>query len=174
MRRIFFANLVFGSAMVLAMLLTTAAVAAQEFSTVGFGAGIFDTAAFTDEGDFDALEAGLVWHGPATHAWGLGPMAGISGNEDGAWWVYLGARRPFRLRGCWEVGLNFGPAYYEQGDSKELGNDVEFRSGLELTCRRSGGSAIGMEFYHLSNAGLAETNPGINSLWVVFSVPLGR
>ena len=93
----------------------------QESSTLGFGAGIFDTSAFIDDGDFDAFEAGLVWRGPRAFAWGIGPMAGVSANEDGAWWVYLGARRPFHLVGCWEAGLTFGPAYYEQGDGKDLG-----------------------------------------------------
>ena len=170
MRRMILATL----ATCLVLGLVTEPVGSQEANTLGFGAGIFDTAAFTDEGDFDAYEAGLVLRGPTTFAWGIGPMAGVSANDDGAWWVYFGARRPFRLGKCWEAGPTFGAAYYEEGDSKDLGHAVEFRSGLEVSCRRPRGVTVGFEFYHLSNAGLSDTNPGINSLWFVYSVPLGR
>jgi len=170
MRRMILAALVFGLGLVTA----NSVAEGQESSTLGFGGGIFDTSAFADEGDFDAFEAGLVWRGPTRLAWGVGLMAGVSANDDSAWWTYVGLRRPFPLADRWELGPTFGAAYYEEGDSKNLGHEVEFRSGLEVNRKFAGGSSIGFEFYHLSNAGLSDTNPGINSLWVVFSVPLGR
>lgn len=159
----------------LAMGAATSLAEGQEPIRLGLGAGIFDTSAFEDEGDFDTIEAGVVLRGPTDFLWGIGPMAGVSANADGAWWVYFGARRPFRLGERWEAGLTFAPAYYEEGDSKELGHAIEFRSGLEVNYKLSGGSTLGMEFYHLSNAGLSDdANPGVNSLWVVYAVPLGR
>lgn len=160
---------------VCALLLLPAVAATADEATLGFGAGIFDTAAwFEDAGDFDAIEAGVVLRGATGWALGLGPMAGISANEDGAVWLYAGARRPFGLGGCWQLGPTLAAAYYEPGDSKDLGHELEFRTGLEVLCRGAGGRALGLEFYHLSNATLSDVNPGSNSLWIVYSVPIGR
>ena len=158
----------------LAMLLLAVPMAGAEAASLGFGAGLFDTSAFVEDEDFDAIEAGLVWRGPRDLAWGIGPMAGLSATDDGAYWLYVGARRPFAVGARWQLGLNFGAAYYEAGDSKDLGHALEFRSGLELNRKLQGGSTLGLEFYHLSNAGLSDTNPGANSLWIVYAVPLGR
>lgn len=162
-------------ALTLAFGLGAVPATAQDSTELLVGAGVFDVAAATDEGDFDAIEAGLQIRWPTDWAWGIGPMAGVSANDDGAWWTYLGARRPFALgNSCWNAGLTFAVTYYEQGDSKDLGNELEFRSGLEFFCRRAGGGSTGFEFYHLSNASISDVNPGENSLWIYYSVPLGR
>jgi hypothetical protein len=150
-------------------------IQAEEGFSLGIGAGLFDTAAwFDDVGDFDSVEAGVQLRWPTTGSWGIGAMAGISANEDSAFWAYLGARRPFRLGSCWNAGPTFAVTYYEQGDGKDLGHELEFRSGLEVFCRWGSGSSLGLEFYHLSNASISDVNPGSNSLWVVYSFPLGR
>jgi lipid A 3-O-deacylase len=159
----------------LALALAALPTLAQEGFVLGVGGGIFDTAAWTqDKGDYDALEAGLVLRWPTRWTWGIGPMAGLSATDDGSAWVYLGARRPFRLGGCWQAGPTFAVSYYDQGDGKDLGHEIEFRSGLEVTCVRASGRSLGVEFYHQSNAGLADVNPGSNSLWVVYGLPLSR
>ncbi|MCD4748247.1 MAG: acyloxyacyl hydrolase [Thermoanaerobaculales bacterium] len=148
---------------------------AEDRLSLGLNVGIFDTAAWLDDkGDFDAIEGGLTLRWPATLVWGIGPMAGISANDDGAFWLYAGLRRPFSLGGGWSVAPNLAVSLYEEGDGKDLGHVVEFRSGLELafTCRS--GSAVGLEFYHLSNASISDVNPGSNSLVVFYSRPLGR
>jgi hypothetical protein len=137
-------------------------------------AGIFDTAAwFEDRGEFDSVEAGVALHGPR-RAWGITPMGGISANDDGAFWIHLGVGRPFDFGQCWSVTPNFAAAYYEQGDGKDLGHELEFRSGLALSCRRPSGRAVGAEIYHLSNASISDVNPGSNSLVVTYAIPLGR
>ncbi|MCZ6507046.1 MAG: acyloxyacyl hydrolase [Acidobacteria bacterium] len=151
------------------------AASAEDRLSLGLNAGIFDTAAwFDDKGDFDAIEVGLTLRWPTTLAWGLGPMVGVSANDDGAFWLYAGLRRPFGLGGCWRVAPNFAISLYEEGDSKDLGHEIEFRSGLELACDRPSGSAVGLEFYHISNSSISDVNPGSNSLLVYYSRPLGR
>ncbi|MCZ6727505.1 MAG: acyloxyacyl hydrolase, partial [Acidobacteria bacterium] len=69
---------------------------------------------------------------------------------------------------------NFAVSLYEQGDGKDLGHEIEFRSGLELACSHRGGSSLGLEFYHISNSSISDVNPGSNSLLVYYSWPLGR
>lgn len=158
---------------VLVLYLPVASRAEDEFS-FGVGAGLFDTAAwFENKGDFDALEAGIVLRWPTHGLWGIGPMAGLSVTDDSAFWGYFGGRRPFGLGGCVTVSPSFSVTYYEQGDGKDLGSELEFRSGLEVACRRANGSSLGVEFYHLSNASISNVNPGSNSLWVIYTVPFG-
>ena len=53
---------------------------------------------------------------------------------------------------------------------EHLGNELEFRSGLELQYRLGNGARFGVGFFHLSNAGISESNPGTEAL--VFSIGL--
>jgi hypothetical protein len=151
------------------------AASGEDKLSLGLNGGIFDTAAwFDDKGDFDAVELGLRLRWPTTLAWGLGTMAGISATDDNAFWIYAGLRRPFGLGGCWSAAPNFAVSLFEEGDGKDLGHEIEFRSGLEVACSRPSGAAVGLEFYHLSNASISDANPGSNSLVVFYSWPLGR
>ena len=45
-----------------------------------------------------------------------------------------------------------------------LGGHFHFRSGLEASYRLGRRQRLGLLFYHLSNAGLRELNPGEESL----------
>ncbi len=151
------------------------ATRAQQAPAVAFGAGLFDTAAwFDDRGDFDALEAGVEWRGASTSFLGIGPIAGATITDDSAFWAYVGGRRPFRVATRWEVALSFGAAYYEQGDGKDLGHELEFRSGIELGRSMARGRWLSVELYHLSNASISDVNPGSNSLRVLYSLPLAQ
>ncbi|MDH3403568.1 MAG: acyloxyacyl hydrolase [Acidobacteriota bacterium] len=158
----------------LLLLLPLAAARAQDAPTLVLSAGVFDTAAWTgDKGDFEAIEAGVALHG-TPRVWGVGPWGGIAANDDGAFWISLGVRRPFALRRCWHAGPAWAVAYYDRGDGKDLGHEIEFHTGLEIFCRGDSGRSLGIEFYHLSNAGLSDVNPGVNSLVVTYGIPLGR
>jgi len=55
-------------------------------------------------------------------------------------------------------------------DSEELslGNDLEFRSGLEIAYEFRNKIRAGIAIFHLSNGGTSNKNPGTESL--VFSV----
>ena len=56
----------------------------------------------------------------------------------------------------------------------DLGHAVQFKSGIELTARVADRYRVGLLFYHLSNAGLSDDNPGVEVLEVVFGIPVGR
>ena len=58
-------------------------------------------------------------------------------------------------------------------DLLDLGNPIEFNSGVELAYRFAGQSRLGLAFDHISNAGIAKINPGVESLLLVYSYPLG-
>ena len=98
----------------------------------------------------------------------LVPILGISANADDAFWGFAGFRWDFRLGEKWIVTPTFATSLYEEGDSKDLGHTIEFRSGLEIA-RRLGKGRLGVCLYHLSNASLSDHNPGSESLILTWS-----
>ena len=54
-----------------------------------------------------------------------------------------------------------GGDIYGEGDGKDLGHAIEFRSGIEVAYRFDDYSRLGLSFTHISNAGLDERNPGV-------------
>jgi hypothetical protein len=102
----------------------------------------------------------------------LKPFGGVMGTTDSAGYlyggflvdVYLGRR--LVLTGNTAVG-----AYYN-GDGKDLGSWVEFRSGMELAFRFDNRARVGVGFHHISNAGIGDSNPGTEILSLIFSWPL--
>ncbi len=101
----------------------------------------------------------------------LKPAVGVAGTEDGNAWAYGGLRLDLKL-GSWVVTPQFAVALYEQGDGRDLGGEMEFRSGIEVGYSFAAGPRVGLLFYHLSNADFYDFNPGSNSL--VLTLSFGR
>ena len=147
----------------------------QEANALVVGAGLYDTAAWADSnGDYDSIEAGLEYRWSYHLPFGVQPMVGASLTDQSAFWLYAGGRRPWNLGEKWSAALSFGAAYYEQGDGKNLGHELEFRSGIDFQYRLASGDSIGLEYYHLSNASISDVNPGSNSLRLTCSFRLGK
>ena len=154
----------------LAVFLVTVPAAAQESSEGdsvrwNFYAGAFDII------DSDkAIEAGFEHRFEPFTLWRqtFVPMAGIAATDEESVWAYAGLRWELSL-GRWVVAPNFAASLYEDGDGKDLGGVIEFRSGLEVARRLQNGSRVGLLFYHLSNARIYELNPGSESLVLSWS-----
>lgn len=130
---------------------------------LAFSVGSFDVLNSTRSG-----ELGFEYRfGP--RAFELRPVIGVAVNSDEGGYLLAGLRRDFDLDGGWVLTPHFGITLFDEGDGKDLGHAVEFRSGIELSYRIGDRSRLGLSFYHLSNAGLDETNPGSESLVVVYS-----
>jgi hypothetical protein len=63
---------------------------------------------------------------------------------------------------------------YHEGNGKDLGGTLEFRSGLELAYRFDDRSRLGLEISHRSNASIYEDNPGEETLMVFYHLPLTK
>lgn len=106
--------------------------------------------------------------------WIIKPFGGIMGTSDRALYgyggflvdIYLGRR--FVLTPSLAFGL------YEEGDGKDLGHIVEFRSSAEIAYRFDDRSRIGLSLYHLSNASLSDDNQGTEIVSLSYSIPLSR
>ena len=67
---------------------------------------------------------------------------------------------------------SFGAGYYDDGDGKKLGNNIEFRTTLEVSYEIKNGNRIGLSFGHISNANIGDKNPGVEILSLSYQIPI--
>ncbi|MEE2778855.1 MAG: acyloxyacyl hydrolase [Acidobacteriota bacterium] len=100
----------------------------------------------------------------ARWSWGtMSPAFGAFVTDDSTHYVYGG----FRLHmpaGPVRVAIHASGGAYGRGDGLDLGGVVEFRTGIEVAYRVAPAIFVGLDFHHLSNAGIYPLNPGVNSL----------
>ena len=58
---------------------------------------------------------------------------------------------------------------YSNGDGKDLGNALQFKSEVNLFYRLGKSSRVGLGSHHISNAGLSSVNPGTNNFYLIFN-----
>lgn len=105
--------------------------------------------------------------------WLLAPGAGLSVAANGAFFLYADLHRDFALGNDWAITPSFGAGYFHGEDDLDLGHELEFQSGIEISRRFDPGHRIGLAFYHLSNASLSDDNPGTEVLALTLTLPLG-
>ena len=66
---------------------------------------------------------------------------------------------------------SFGAGIYDDGSGKKLGNDIQFRTSLEITYELKNKNRIGVSFSHISNANLGDKNPGVEILSFSYHIP---
>jgi len=66
---------------------------------------------------------------------------------------------------------SFGAGIYDDGSGKKLGNDIQFRTSLELSYELKNKNRIGVSFSHISNANLGNKNPGVEILSISYHIP---
>ena len=92
----------------------------------------------------------------------LSPITGAMFTADNATYFYTGVQAQYKLGGL-NITPSFTPGYYNQGDGKDLGHALEFKSEVQLSLDLPKDSQLGFSYNHLSNASLGEKNPGANS-----------
>ena len=65
---------------------------------------------------------------------------------------------------------SFGAGYYDDGDGKKLGSDIEFRTTVEVSYQLKNENRIGFSFGHISNANIGDKNPGVEILSLSYQV----
>jgi lipid A 3-O-deacylase len=104
----------------------------------------------------------------------LTPMAGGFITAEGGLYGYGGVFIDIFLGRRLVVRPNFSVGAYSDGDGKDLGGVLEFRSAIEIAWRFNDRSRLGVELSHLSNASIYDSNPGTENLTVNYSVPLDQ
>ena len=92
----------------------------------------------------------------------LSPVTGAMITADNASYFYTGVQANYKI-GSINVIPSFTPGYYHQGDGKDLGHVLEFKSEVKLSLDLLKDSKLGFSYNHLSNASLGDKNPGANS-----------
>ena len=92
----------------------------------------------------------------------ISPITGVFITENSASYVYTGFE--------WNVDMggliftpSFAPGLYFEGDGKDLGHVLEFKSEIQFSYEFSKNSRIAFSYNHISNASLGDKNPGANS-----------
>ena len=81
---------------------------------------------------------------------------------DTAGYIYTGVQAQYKF-GNINVTPSFTPGLYHEGEGKDLGHPVEFKSEVQLSLNLFQNSQLGFSYNHISNASLGEKNPGANS-----------
>ena len=92
----------------------------------------------------------------------LSPITGALITADSAGYIYTGVQAQYKL-GVLNFTPSFTPGLYFEGDGKDLGHLIEFKSELQISLDLSRSSELGFSYNHISNASLGDKNPGANS-----------
>ena len=92
----------------------------------------------------------------------LSPITGALFTADNAGYIYTGVQAQYKL-GALNFNPSFTPGLYHEGDGKDLGHVIEFKTELQFSLDLSKTSELGFSYNHISNASLGEKNPGANS-----------
>ena len=124
--------------------------------------GMFD---FSDDGKKSTLIGFQHQNTDLNRNTFLGNLSHITGllfTSDNAAYIYTGVQGQYSI-GALNIIPSFTPGFYNQGDGKDLGHAIEFKSEIQLSLDLPRDSQFGFSYNHLSNASLGDKNPGANS-----------
>jgi lipid A 3-O-deacylase len=104
--------------------------------------------------------------------WIVAPFVGVMGTGKGAFYGYGGFGFDVNIAEKWVITPTAAVGYFAHGDGIDLGAHCEFRTGAEIDYRFDNLTRVGVGFYHMSNAGIGKTNPGVELATLVLTVPL--
>ena len=149
------------------LLFFTPAKSETEFS---FYAGTFDI--IDKEGDDEATLYGFEHNNPIlfrdTFIGKFSPITGGFVTDKNSIYLYTGVQAEYEL-GPLNIVPSFAPGYYEQGDGKDLGMALEFKSELKFSLDIFKESKIGYSYSHISNNDWGDKNPGVDNQTISFS-----
>lgn len=134
-----------------------------DFFTVGVGA-------FDMNDDETAAELDLQFR-LKDKFWIFKPQFGVFITSDEAFYAYAGLYIDIYFGRRWVLSPSTAIGAFEEGDGKDLGGPLEFRSALELAYRFDDRSRLGLQFGHLSNASIHDDNPGEEFFILNYSIP---
>ena len=98
----------------------------------------------------------------------LNPVIGIFATAKSASMLYSGFET---ILGSNKVYLNLSSSVglYNDGDGKDLGNTLQFKSEVNLFYSLTKTTRIGLGSHHISNAGISSVNPGTNNYYLILN-----
>ena len=134
----------------------------EKNTEINFYSGMFD---FSDDGAKSTLFGFQHQNEELKRNSFLGTLSPITGGmltADNAVYLYTGVQADYDI-GLLKLSPSFTPGIYNQGNGKDLGHIIEFKSEIRLSMDLSKNSMFGMSYNHISNASLGSKNPGANN-----------
>ena len=97
----------------------------------------------------------------------LSPITGALITADNAAYFYTGVEAQYKI-GSLNFNPSFTPGLYYEGDGKDLGHNIEFKSQINLGWNFGEKSNFGLSYSHISNASIGDKNPGANNIAFTF------
>ena len=91
------------------------------------------------------------------------PITGGFITENSAAYIYTGVEWNYDMGDKMTFTPSFAPGLYSQGDGKDLGHVLEFKTEIQASYELSDTASFGASYNHISNASLGSKNPGANS-----------
>jgi len=91
------------------------------------------------------------------------PITGAFITENSAAYIYTGVEWNYVVSDKLKFTPSFAPGLYHEGDGKDLGHALEFKTEVQLSYSISESTNLGMSYNHISNASIGDKNPGANS-----------
>jgi lipid A 3-O-deacylase len=140
----------------------------DEPSYLDFGVGVFNNQGHNRS---PATAEGRVEFRFAEKLLYFGPAAGLLVNTRGGVFGYAGIYTDI-VWGRFVLTPFGGLGFYDRGSGEDLGGAFQFRLSANLAYEFDGGSRLGAQFAHISNAGIHARNPGDDELLLTFALPL--
>ena len=96
------------------------------------------------------------------------PTTGAFVTGKSSLYLYTGIEADYNL-GLITISPSFAPGYYEQGDGKNLGSVLEFKSEVKIGVDLFKNSKLGYTYSHISNNDWGNVNPGSDNQSITFS-----
>ena len=91
------------------------------------------------------------------------PITGAFITENSAAYIYTGVEWNYKISEKLKFTPSFAPGIYHEGNGKDLGHALEFKTEIQASYSLSESTSLGMSYNHISNASLGDKNPGANS-----------
>ena len=91
------------------------------------------------------------------------PITGGFITENSAAYIYTGVEWKYAISDKLKFTPSITPGLYHEGDGKDLGHALEFKTEVQLSYSISESTNLGMSYNHISNASIGDKNPGANS-----------
>ena len=98
----------------------------------------------------------------------LSPVTGVMFMQNSASYIYTGVQAQYKL-GKLNFNPSFTPGLYGQGNGKDLGSVLEFKSEVKLGFDLFENSELSYSYSHISNNDWGTTNPGTDNQKITFS-----
>ena len=170
--------------LIICILIFTKTVLAEGYDVfaIGYYDIKFDGSTTNDAIDYRyerRFDKSLLQIGPENYDFfDVKPFIGFEGTSDSAMYfltgIYLDDNAGILLTGETSnvlVTPSFGFGIYDDGNGKKLGNNIEFRTTIEVSYQLKNKNRIGFSLGHISNANLGDKNPGVEIISLSYQIP---